>query len=273
MTDRAFRFGAIAIPQSGTQWRTTARLAEELGYSTLLSPDGMHVPSPIPSLAIAATATTRLRVGTFVLASPLRPPRLAAWDAHSVSELLDGRFELGIGSGRPETIDQAVELLDQPVTSATQRLDRARQTIEHLRELDGNRHTPVMVAASGKKARALAAANADIAILTRGPFASRHEIQQMTLDLRTAAGERADKIELAQTIFVVGNQIPPWMQRFGAGPATMAERESLNWLQGSTSQMVDELLLRRETLGVSYITVHAEFIEHFAPVIERLSGQ
>src|SRR5205823_14907070 len=123
MTSRAFRFGVVAAPQSGgEQWRKTARRVEELGYSTLLMPDGMQLLSPWSSLAVAASVTTTLRVGTFVLASPLRAPRLAAWDAHSLSEVTDGRFELGIGTGRPEVIQQAVEQLGRPETNGTQRL-------------------------------------------------------------------------------------------------------------------------------------------------------
>ena len=68
----------------------TARRAEELGYATLLMPDGPHLPSPMPALAIAAGATTSLQVGTYVLASPLRAPRLAAWDVHTLSLLSPG---------------------------------------------------------------------------------------------------------------------------------------------------------------------------------------
>ncbi|MET8872145.1 hypothetical protein [Nocardia sp. NPDC004604] len=40
-------------------------------------------------------ALTDLRVGTWVYASSLRPA--AAWEAHSLSLLTEGRFEMGIG--------------------------------------------------------------------------------------------------------------------------------------------------------------------------------
>src|SRR5258707_13903244 len=71
-------------------------------------PDGMQLPAPMPTLAFAAAATTALRVGTFVLASPLRRPALTAWEAHSMSVLTGGRFEFGIGTGHPENVRQAV---------------------------------------------------------------------------------------------------------------------------------------------------------------------
>lgn len=247
---------------------------EELGYSTLLMPDGLQLLSPVPALAVAASVTTRLRVGTFVLASPLRPPRLAAWDVHSLSVLLDGRFELGIGTGRPEAVKQAVELLGLPNGSGAQRLAQAEQTIDYLRELDGDRHTPVMVAAAGPKARALAAAKADIVTLASGPLASRDDMARLTADLRTLARDRAEKLELAMNIFVIGDQVPPWMQQFlGVDAAALIAHDSLTMLRGNTRQMADELLRRRDAFGVSYVSVNAAFLEEMAPVVELLAGR
>lgn len=274
MTNRAFRFGVVATPQGGRdQWQSTARRVEELGYSTLLMPDGLQLLSPVPALAVAASVTTRLRVGTFVMASPLRHPRLAAWDAHTLSVLTNGRFELGVGTGHPGVVKQAVELLGQPRTSGEQRLALVEQTIDHLRELDGDRHTPVMVAAGGPRARALAAARAEIVTLAGGPLASREEMARMAAELRSAAGDRAGQLELAMNIFVVGDQVPTWMQQFfGTDAATLIEHDSLTMLRGSTSQIADELQRRREAFGVSYISINGAFFEDLAPVVERLAG-
>src|SRR4029079_17571347 len=108
----------------------------------LLRPDGpkWH-PPPAPTLAIAA-ALTDLRVGTWVYASPLRPAWSTAWEAHSLSMLTEGRFELGIGTGRPG-IEDLVRELGMPVTSPAERLARVRDTVTALRDLDGpNLHTP-----------------------------------------------------------------------------------------------------------------------------------
>jgi hypothetical protein len=44
-------------------------------------------------------------------------------------------------------------------------------------------------------------------------------------------------------------------------------------LQGSADEMVDELQRRRDTLGVSYISVNGAFFEQLAPVVERLAGR
>jgi alkanesulfonate monooxygenase SsuD/methylene tetrahydromethanopterin reductase-like flavin-dependent oxidoreductase (luciferase family) len=274
MTTRAFRFAVQAVPRDGSQWLATARRAEELGYSTLLMPDGMQLLSPLPALALAAGATTSLRVGTFVLASPLRAPRLAAWDAHTLSLLTGGRFELGIGTGRPEVAEQSVRLLGQPETTGSQRLSLAEQTIDDLRILDGQRHTPVLMAAAGPKARAVAAAKADIVTLAVGPVTSREEVARLAAEVREAAGDRASRIELAMPIFVIGDEASAWTQQFlQADMATLIARDSLMILRGSPRQMADELERRRDGLGISYVSVSAVFIDQFAPVVELIAGR
>lgn len=274
MTKRAFRFAVQGTAQDREQWLATAHRAEELGYSTLMLPDGMQLLSPLPALAVAAGATSSLRVGTFVLASPLRAPRLAAWDAHTLSVLTGGRFELGLGAGRPEVVEQSVELLGQPATSGAERLAQVEQTIDDLRFLDKDQHTPVLMAAGGPKARALAAAKADIVTLAASPLASRDEVAQLAAEIREAAGGRADKIEFASPLFAVGDEVPPWVERvMQVDAATLADRDSLLILRGSTQEMADELQRRRDAVGISYITVNAVFVEQLAPVVELLAGR
>jgi hypothetical protein len=43
-------------------------------------------------------------------------------------------------------------------------------------------------------------------------------------------------------------------------------------LMGTVDQMVDVLRRRREVFGISYLSVQAEALERFAPVVERLAG-
>jgi probable F420-dependent oxidoreductase len=273
MSGKAFRFAIQAIPTDGGQWLATALRAEELGYSALLMADGLQLPSPLPALALAAGATTRLRVGAFVLASPLRAPRLAAWDAHTLSTLTGGRFEMGIGTGRPEAAEQAVELLGQPQSTGAQRLAQVEQTIDELRALDGEQHTPVLMAAAGPRALAVAAARADIVTIAVGATGTRQEFASRVAEVRSAAGDRAADIELMLPVFVIGDEAPPWVRRFlQTDMATLIERDSLLILRGSASEMADELQRRRERLGVSYVSVNSAYIEQFAPVVELLAG-
>ena len=271
---RNFRFGVVATPQGGAQqWRDTARRAEQLGYATLLVPDNLHLPAPTVSLAIAASVTSTLRLGTYVLASPLRTPRAAAWDAHSLTELTDGRFELGLGTGLPEMREAAVEL-GLPYGSAAERLDQIAQTIDLLRRLEDTRRTPILIAAGGPKATALAMQKADIVALSQfsGP---RGQAVRTARELGEKFGERLGNVELAANIFVVGDEVPPWVEHFvGIDAATMIAQDSLTMLRGgSVTEMADEIRRRRDALGLSYLSVNQVFMEQFAPIVERLTGR
>ena len=123
---RPFRFGVVApVLTDVATWRAQVRRIADSGYSTLLMPDvPQWQPAPAPTLALAA-ALTDLRVGTWVYASPLRPAWSTAWEAHSLSVLTDGRFEMGIGTGRPGTeVD-----LGLPVVPPNERLARVGETV------------------------------------------------------------------------------------------------------------------------------------------------
>jgi hypothetical protein len=75
-------------------------------------------------------------------------------------------------------------------------------------------------------------------------------------------------------IFVVGDQVPPWIERFiGADAATLIQHDSLTMLRGSPTDIGDELRRRRDTLDVSYVTVNAAFADAMAPVVELLTGR
>ena len=84
----------------------------------------------------------------------------------------------------------------------------------------------------------------------------------------------ADDIELAMNLFVVGDEVPPGIERFiGASAAELAAADSLTVLRGSGHDMVDELQRRRDAFGVSYLSVNAAFLDQLAPVVARLAGQ
>ncbi|HEY0814290.1 MAG TPA: LLM class flavin-dependent oxidoreductase [Pseudonocardia sp.] len=254
------------------EWVAVAKRTAELGYSTLLMPDGVQLLSPFSSLAVAATVAPSLRVGTYVLASPLRTPRQAAWEAHSLTVLTGGRFDMGIGTGH-DRVPQGAAELGMPYGTASERRDQVKQTVAHLRELDGDVHTPVMMAASGPRALALAAEIADIVAVAAGPFATRDEVAASTAGLRATAGSRAAEIELAMNVFVVGDEVPPWVQGFlGVDAQQLIAADSLTMLRGSVDGMVDELQRRRDAFGTSYISVNQAFYEELAPVVERLTG-
>jgi probable F420-dependent oxidoreductase len=274
MTNRAFRFGVVGgADRSAEEWKQTVRRAADLGYSTVLMPDGLQLLSPFPTLAVAAM-TADIRVGTFVVAAPLRPPRSAAWDAHTLSVLTDGRFDFGIGTGRPQA-EQQVNEVGLPWGSAKERRDQVRETLDQLATLDGDQHTPVMLAAAGPRSLALAAARADIVSLATPAAAPREELQKLTQELRELAGPRADDIELAMNLFAAGTtELPAWTkQATGMAPEEFEKSGTLMLLRGSTQEMADELQRRRDEFGASYITVNAAYLDELAPVVEVLRGK
>ena len=132
---RPFRFGVVApVATDLPTWRDRVRRIADSGYSTLLMPDvPQWQPTPGPTLAYAA-ALAGLRVGTWVYASPLRPAWNTAWEAHSLSVLTEGRFETGIGTGRPgiedelRAVDSLAILPDDPVAAAEE-IQRRRDEI------------------------------------------------------------------------------------------------------------------------------------------------
>ncbi len=272
MSDRRFRFGVVGSPTTGVEWMTTVRRAAELGYSTVLMPDVLYLPAPFPSLAMAA-AVADIRVGTFVAAAPLRTPRQTAWEAHTLTTLTDGRFDFGIGTGRPDAEHQTAEV-GLPWGSARERREQVIETLDLLRKLDGERRTPIMLAAGGPKALALAAERADIVSLAKDATTPREDVAALAKHLRDLAGSRADDIELAMNIFAAGTRpLPSWTkQASGIEPEALEAMDSLMLLRGTPRQMADELLRRRESIGATYITVNAAYLEDLAPVLQLLHG-
>src|ERR1700693_5670794 len=132
---RPFRFGVTAAyAPSHTAWVTTARRAEELGYSTLLIPDRTTagILAPIPALAIAAEATTVLRLGSYVFANGYRHPVLLAREAATLDLLSEGRFELGLGAGVGPFEFQQMGI---PFANAGTRVGRLDETLQLLKQL------------------------------------------------------------------------------------------------------------------------------------------
>ncbi|HEX3752190.1 MAG TPA: LLM class flavin-dependent oxidoreductase [Streptosporangiaceae bacterium] len=265
---RPFRFGVVAPVQTDLPaWRERVRRIADSGYSTLLMPDvPQWQPAPGPTLAVAA-ALTGLRVGTWVYASPLRPPWLTAWEAHSLSVLTEGRFELGVGTGRPG-IEDELRQLGLPVVPPNQRLAQVRETVTALRDLDGpGLHTAVAMAVRGPKAQALAAAVADTVTFAQLPGEPRAEVARLARDFRAIRD-----VELANHVAVVGDARAPFMAPPDTDPAALRTVDSLAILPDDPAAAAEEIQRRREEIGFSYFVFGADFADTLAPVVAKLAG-
>ena len=266
---RPLRFGVVApLTTDLPTWRERVRRIADSGYSTLLMPDFPQLqPAPGPALAVAATLAD-LRVGTWVYASPLRPPWMAAWEAHSLSVLTDGRFEMGIGTGRPGIEDELREKA-LPVLPPSQRLAQVRETIDTLRNLDGpDLHTPVAMAIRGPKARALAAEVADTVNFALMPDESRAEVARLAREFRASRD-----VELALHVAVVGDKVAPFMAPPDTDPAALRAADSLAILPDDPTAAAEEIQRRREEIGFSYFVFGADFADTLAPVVSKLTGR
>jgi alkanesulfonate monooxygenase SsuD/methylene tetrahydromethanopterin reductase-like flavin-dependent oxidoreductase (luciferase family) len=265
---RPLRFGVVAPVRTDLPaWRDQVRRIADSGYSTLLMPDvPQWQPAPAPTLAVAATLTG-LRVGTWVYASPLRTPWSMAWEAHSLSVLTEGRFEMGIGTGRPG-IDDELRQLGLPVVTPGERLSQVRDAVTSLRDLDGpDLHTPVAMAVRGPKARALAVELADTVTFATMPGDSRADIVRMAADLRAVRD-----VELALHVSVVGDAVSPFMAPPDTDPAALRAADSLLVLPSDPGAAIEEVLRRREESGFSYFVIGANAADTLAPVVAALTS-
>ncbi|HWE90409.1 MAG TPA: TIGR03621 family F420-dependent LLM class oxidoreductase [Pseudonocardiaceae bacterium] len=298
MSDRKFRFGVVAAQTPDmASWTGLVRAIEDDGYSTVLVPDTFGTPEPFIALSAAAAVTTQLRLAPFVLAAPLRQAGTIARDTASLDRLSGGRFELGLGAGRPDAQSEA-DLLGVPFGSAGERIEQVAETIRSVRSMfavaaeaaEANQGRPfsaqdylrpaqqpgppIMIAGQGRRMLGLAGQYADIVTLGVPATATEDELGQRVATLRELAGDRFRELELGINIFSVGDNVPQWLVgRFGVDPSKAAGNSAVSMLTGDTNEIVDVLQRRRDRLGISYVTVSVFAMDAFTPVVERLAGR
>jgi probable F420-dependent oxidoreductase len=294
-----FRFGVVAaFARSGDEWTETARRVESLGYSTLVIPDNLrYTLAPIPALAAAAAATRTLRVGPYVLANDLRNPVMLAKDAATLDVLSGGRLELGLGAGRP---DSAAEnrMLGLPFDRGGVRVSRLAESLALLKQLLTGQsataagpyyaaseaqvspapiqkpHPPILIAGSGRRLLSIAAREADMVAFGIAPTETAEGAAEKVGWVREAAGAGFERLELNLNLMAVGDRVPRFVSsQMGLDAAGLAAAGSVAAVTGSTEEMCETLLRRRERLGFSYLLVADELMDALAPVVERLAGR
>jgi probable F420-dependent oxidoreductase len=290
---RPFRFGVVTgNARSRTEWVTKARRAEELGYAIILVPDHIAVGvAPLTALAVAAAATSTLRVGSLVLCNDFRHPAWLAKEAATLDLLSDGRFELGMGAGylpmdytqtgipfdsprvRVNRLDEALHLMHRVFTEQTVTFTGTHYTVADLQGRPSpvqQPRPPIFVGGTGKRLLSMAARRADSVgigfTVWRADIADvpPAEIARKVAWLEQAAPDRFDQLELGYTVFqtVVTD-----------GTSAPALPQSPHVLAGSIDQIVEEIAERRERYGFSYVQIMEQQMEAFAPVVARLAGK
>jgi probable F420-dependent oxidoreductase len=296
---RPFRFAVVTgSAESQTAWVTKARKAEDFGYATLLVADHLSTGiAPLTALAVAAQATTLLRVGSFVFGNGYRHPTILAKEIATLDLLSNGRFELGIGAGNwPSDFEQmgipfesvgtrigclieSLHIMKKMFTEETVNFTGKHYTITDLKLTPKpiqKPYPPIHIASSGQRMLTIAAQEADsINITPRGTLhgvdpedATPEAVQRKIQWIREAAGERFSQIEFGSSAFhilVANGQVSSGKEQI-RGP-------EMKRITMSVNQAVDYLLEQRERFGFSYVQVLDSQLEAFAPVVARLAGQ
>jgi len=303
---KPFRFAITATrAESGDAWRAKARRIEELGYDTLLITD--HITqqlAPIPAMAAALEATTRLRVGSYVFSNDYRNPVMLAKEIATLDVLSGGRVEFGLGAGWYQRDYDMLGLPYDPPGKRVSRMIEAVALIDRLFaggsvDASGEFYTvhgatvlpkpvqrprpPLMIGAGGPRMLRFAARHADILALNprfdanAQPVISdltRGETERKLSHLRAEAGERLDRVELNIFIVDAGVTDEP-RSRFDAlatrlkGAAAQVV-DSPFFLYGSHADLKRQLLARRERLGITYFGLPEKAMEPFAPLVREL---
>jgi probable F420-dependent oxidoreductase len=309
---QAHKAAAEAEAVTAAGWRDLARAAEDLGYSTLHVADHyldrgrapQHL-APIAAMATAAAVTSTLRVGSRVFCVDYHVPAVLAKEAATLDLLSDGRLELGLGAGWSEVEYAAMGLTFEAAPTRVTKLEEVIALVkahfsgedldchgEHVNvagyaglPLPAQRpHPPIMVGGGRRRVLSIAAREADIVSLSNVPFTPLDEAgrtpQQVAAQrlehVREAAGERFTQLEIETSPYFTEITARPddAVARVAAWFDVPAEGllDHPNVLIGTEDDIVDRLLHRREAFGVSYVTVPQSELEHFAPVVSRLTG-
>jgi len=205
-----WRMGATPVPSS--EIGRFASAFEAGGWDGLAVGEAHALlPDPYPVLAVAAAATTRLKVGSAV-AVPLRHPLLAADSMATIQGLSKGRarFCLGRGDGAVKVLQQKpmrvadferyLEQLQGFLRREDVEIDGVSASMSRLDDIDpslGVPKPPVDVAATGPKTVAIAARQADGISFSVGADVERlHNSIRQAHDACREAGRDPDELEL-----------------------------------------------------------------------------
>ncbi|WP_206785151.1 LLM class flavin-dependent oxidoreductase [Amycolatopsis sp. MtRt-6] len=262
---KPFRFGIVAGHSPDlTSWTAQAERVEELGFDTLLVTDPVGTADPFVLLGAAAAVTIDLTIGTFVLADPFRDAEALGWQAQTLHRQTRGRFELGLGVGRPGA-DAHAKQLGREFPAPGERITRMAATITHLkREPDRPR---LVLAGGGPKMLALAAQEADTITFSWPPRTTEAAAESIVDRFRELAGPRLPEIELGLNLMAVGSEPSPVIARFAkVDVPELVAGGAVTVLPEEPGAAAETLLRWRERWGISYVTINSGYAEPFAAI-------
>ena len=268
--------------------------------------------SPIPAMAVAIEASTTLRVGCRVFCADFHNPVMLAKDLATLDMFSEGRLEIGLGAGWLQGEYEAIGIpFDRPGIRIDRFLETLAVIRACLGEGEvdvrgryvhavgfegvpkpaprpGGALPPIMIGGGAQRILGIAGREADIISLNfnnasgkigpAGVGSSTAELTQNKINwIKAGAGERFNAIELEIGAYftVVTDQRDATLAKmapmFALEPSQLSEHPHA--LIGSVDSICEQIIERRNTYGISYITVGRSVMEAFAPVVEKLAGQ
>lgn len=308
---RRFRFGVTALTaQSERDFRDKVHRIEDLGYSTMFMADHFADTqlAPMVATAVAAGATTTLRIGHLVLGNDYKHPVVTAKEAATLDLLSGGRLELGLGAG---WMIADYEQLGLPYDTAGTRIARLEEAVAVVKgsfagepfDFTGEHYTitgyagkpspvqrphpPLVMGGGGPRMLRLAGREADVVGINpnlRAGVIGADAVMSATADLtaqkvgwvREGAGDRFADLELQIRYYVAAITDDPLGLASALAPGFGIDpHDALTLgvvLAGTVDEVCDLLVQRREEWGVSYCVFGEDAYAAFAPVVARLAG-
>ena len=294
---------------SGQEWIDRAKRLEALGYGTLAMPDHMigGAWAAMPALAVAATATQKLRVGTLVIDNDFRNPTVFARECATLDVLTNGRFELGIGAG---WLDRDYQSTGIPFERGRVRVRRLAEAVTLLKRLFSEEqvtfageyykvekaecrpkpvqrpYPPFLIAGGGPDILALAGREANIVAIVAPGITGSGKLppEKLTLDtmreqvgvVRDAAGARFGEIELSMFLDCIltddrEKTIAEMAKKAKAEPEVL--RNSAYRGIGTLREIRDHIVRMRDAIGITYFCLRGPDVESLGPVVGELTGR
>lgn len=300
----------LTVADSASQWRTTCRDLELVGYSGLSVSDHLGGQlAPIIAMASAAANTERVTLEFNVLANDFRHPAVLAKELATLDVLSDGRVIAGLGAGWMHADYSATGL---PFDAAGVRIDRLVESVAVLRGLwrdepfsfAGDHYTitdlvgrprpvqqngpPILLGGGARRMLTTAGALADvvgIALDNRGGVAGSSQANVSATASSTRdklvwinhGAESADREAPPVSVRVLAVEITNdrWSRAAALGKTmgldAAAVLESPHVLVGTIEQITQDLLARQVEYGFARYVISQNVAFDLAPVVGALA--
>jgi alkanesulfonate monooxygenase SsuD/methylene tetrahydromethanopterin reductase-like flavin-dependent oxidoreductase (luciferase family) len=244
------------------RWRATYLAAERLGFESVWVSDHLastwfaetHGLDPWIALSVAAAETHRVRLGPLVSPVTFRQPALVARMAEAIGDLSQGRFVLGLGLGW--NADEHTQF-GIPFPPFADRLHLLAESIERIRQVLGERHTPLLIGGSGPRSTLplvaryadewnLTSASLDVYLarsLRLAELCQRLGRDPNTIRRSVAVGclIGSDLADLGERGRRLQRLVPPLAGALKKGDSLVEAAHGMGWVVGTPAEIVDRL--------------------------------